>query len=171
MDEQKEENKSMKDILLEIRDQQKEVTDKKKEKKFRLPWSARVGKAKLKKGYATFLYVNENREWEFFKTQIDEGAIKKNDNFHTATAEYGMTYKGKPAFIIPSWDIEPFCPQKNLNEAQKAERTTMGQRYVFNKMKMDAITDKKKGMSPAMLIGGLAVLAIVGYIATQGKLF
>lgn len=170
--EEKTEDKSMKELLMDIAKGQKELVDQKKskQKKFRLPWNAKVGKQKLKKGFATFAYIHENREVEFFKTQIDEGAMRKNDNFHVATARYGLTYKGKPLFIIPSWSTEPFCPDEHLSESEEKERTTMGQRYVFNKMKMDIIKDKKSGLSLWWILGGLAALAVLAFVASKGQL-
>lgn len=168
--EEKDAEKSMKEVLLEIRDAQKKAEETKKEKKFKLPWSSKPNKGQLKKGYATFIYVHENKEIEFFKAPIDEGAMRKKDNFHVATAKYGMTYKGKPVFFVPSWNVEPFSPEKDLQEAEKKEATTMGQRYVFNKMKMDVIKDPKKGLSLWLIIGGLVVLGVLAFVLSKGNI-
>ena len=88
-----------------------ELTEKKKVKKFRLPFRARMGRKKIKDGYVIVCYINDNREVTFFKKPIEEGTIMHEDTPYLANTSYMLSYKRKPMLIVPSWSIEPFSPQ------------------------------------------------------------
>lgn len=167
--------KNVKDLLTELIEIQKKAneTSEKKPKLFKLPGRAKPSQKQLKDGFAIIGYVNGNKEVDFTKLKLDEGAVRKLETFHVATADYAMSYNKMPFFWIPSWDTEPWNPSKSVEEAERLRRTTMGQRFVYNKMRNDAISDVKKGINMLWIgVGALVVIGLVWYLQTHGvKLF
>ena len=164
-----EENKTIREDVEGISKKLDELIEQKKVKKFKMPYSAKLGKSKIKKGYVIVQYINENREVTFFKKPIEEGTIMHNETPHLANAKCMLSYKGKPMLIVPSWSIEPFSPQQNMDDAERLKSLSIGYRYVFNRMKNSLISAKKK-MSWAVVIGGIAVIILLGYLISTGGL-
>lgn len=158
--------KNVKELLEEI----KEAVAKpeKKEKPFKLPFFSRVGKSGLKKNWATFVVIGENKEVSFVKKRIDEGVIEINESPYVAMADYAMTHKGKPIYIIPSWDIMPYCPRKEINDAEEKNKLNLGYKLLLNKMRKEAIAPKKAG---GWLVWILIAAAAIGvfYLLSSGN--
>ena len=90
-----------------------------------------------------------------------------NGTPYITTADYMLTYKGKPFIIIPSWSIKPFSPVENYVKAIEQNDLTIGYRLLLNTMKSEVISTKKKVGMGALIIG-LIVLAAGGYFLMKG---
>jgi len=168
-EEQTEEKLSIKEILEDIKKNQKQLIEEKKMKEVRWPWMRKVGKKKLKEGWTTLIYINENKEVELMKAPISEGTLKIKDKPYSAMADYILSYKGKPCMIIPSWSIEPFSPKKDLADAERFKTINTGYRLIANQMKLDAVKPKKP-IPWGIVIGGLAVIGVIYYLISSGGL-
>ena len=162
-------NASLKEMMEELIKINKEAITKKKEKKFRLPWKARVGKAAMKKNYSTVLYINDNKEVNFVKVPIESGTIMIKDSPYVATADYMLTFKGRPFIIIPSWNTEPFSIANNLESAERNKTLNIGYKLLLNRMKMEVISTKKKMSWTVLLIGGAVLIGVI-YLLQSGTL-
>jgi predicted porin len=160
---------SLKEILMDIQQNQKKLIEEKKAKKWSLPWKARVGKGKLKQGYITVAYINGNKEVEFIRVPISEGAAMIKDAPYLATSEYMLTHKGKPMIIINSESVEPYSPAKHIDEAERQHQLQLGYRILLNKMKSEVIKPKKP-IPWGIVLGGLAVIGILFYMMSNGGL-
>ena len=163
------ERKSLREEIEELKDSVEETKHGKKKKKpdFKMPFMARVGKKKVKDGFASICYVNENKGIKFLKAPIREGVVTIEGKPHLATTDYVMNYKNKPFMIIPAWNTKPFSPMADLTKAAEDKTTTVGYRLLLNMMKSEQIKQK-----PAMSMGIIIILllAIGGavYYFTQG---
>ena len=154
-----EETKTVKDELKDIKSILEETSKAKKEKKFRLPFKAKISKGKLRKGYLTVCIVNENNSVDFKKYQITDGTIKIEDTIHAIEQEDIFTYKNKPFVIQPKWLSTPHNPINPNKE-------TYGQKYIMSRMESDKIVGKRKlggwGLSiGALIIGGVIIYALL----------
>lgn len=163
--------KNLKELMEEMLENQKELINQKKEKKFKLPFGARLGKKALKQGYMTVVFINDNKEVEFMKVPIKEQTMMIKETPHLAMAKYMMTYKGKPLMIVPSWNVEPFNPAQNFNEAETGKTMSVGYRLLMNRMKSAIIEGTKKAINWWIIVGGIAVIAALGYVAMKGPNF
>ncbi len=168
-----EEEKTLKE---EIKDLAKTIEESKKpkEKKFRLPWKAKVGKLKLRKGFVVVEIINENRAIDFQKKQIIDGTININGDIHALDDLDLYYYKGKPFVHQPKGKINPWHPLKEfLNEERVYDGKVVtkneiyGQKYVMARMKSDFITAKKT-IGWGASIFGLVVLGIIAYSFITG---
>jgi len=164
-------DKSLKELMEEMLGNQKELIEQKKEKKFKIPFFSRLSKKNLKQGNITVAYINDNKEIEFIKVPIREQTMMIKDTPYLAMAKYMMTYKGKPFMIVPSWNVEPFNPAANFDDASKTNTMSVGYRLLMNRMKSAIIEGTKKKFNWLVLIGGLAVIGVLIYIATKGSSF
>lgn len=157
---------SLKDKINAIYKMQKEKEENQEPKKFRLPFKAKVGKARLKKGYVTTCIVGPNKAVTFAKYPINDNTLKIDGVYHEATAEHILNYKNKPFIIIPSWNEKPFSPSNNFKEASDGKTLTMGQRYILNAFETDAIKPKGK-FGGAMIIWILLGIAAGYFVLKQ----
>ena len=167
-----EEELGVREALNKLIKQNDELIAQREVKKWKLPFSARVSKAQVKKGYATILVVKDNREVAFTKAPINEGTLDIEGMPRIATADHTLSYKGKPFYIIPSWSLKPFSPVENYSEVEKEKMNTAGRRLILSKLETERIAPKKAGWG----IGGWAILGIViliagWYLLKGGKLF
>lgn len=135
-----------------------------KEKKFRMPWKARVGKSSMRKGYATVITMYDNLNVEFTKKKIIGGTIKLDDDpisIHSINPKDIFFYKGRPFILQPKKRLNPYNPLEEENE-------TYGQKYVMARIEGDKISVKKKMGGWALWIGGAIVLGIVAYSFLAG---
>ena len=142
-------------------------------KKFKLPFKAKLGAAKLRKGWVTVLYLNANKNISFGKYIIKDGVVKVNGLYYEAAAENIMIYKNKPFLILPEWNEKPvapntiknpyksFSPSENFKEASENKTLTMGQRYILNAFETDAIKPKMK-LSGSLILW-IIIIAAAGY--------
>ena len=155
------EEKSLKDEIRELKgiveDTQKES---KRERKFRLPFKARVSRSKLSKGYITVAIINDNKSLDFIKEPIIDGTIKLSDTFHAVEDFDIFSYKGKPFVFQPKSKLNPYNPLEGQHE-------TYGQKYVMARMEGDKITTKKK-IGWGLSIGALVIVGIIVYALFTG---
>jgi hypothetical protein len=151
--------KSIKKRLDEV---EKEVVHK--EKKFRIPLKGKIGKRKIKEGWATIVTMNENRNIDFTKQKIIDSTIKldnKDLSFHAIEPDDVFFHKGKPLVFQYKGKLNPYNPLKGENE-------TYGQRYIMARMEGDTIKMKKSLGMGAGIIGLIIVAAIVYAVFTGG---
>lgn len=156
-----EEDITLKEAILKLVKVQEQNQEEKKEKKFKIPFFSRLSKKNMKDGYVTVCYINDNKAVDFIKVPISEGTAMIKDSPYLSTADHMLTYKGKPFIIVPSWNIEPFSPRKDMEDAERDKKLNIGYRLILNKMKSEVISAKKK-ISLLLIVGGLIV--IIGLI-------
>ncbi len=136
---------------------------KKRVKKARIPFRARISKRKLKQGYSTIAVVDANKNVTFEKQKIEGSTFKlgkkENETFHAINSEDILTYKGKPFIIQPKTKLNPCNPLKD------SKNETYGQKYVMARMQGDFIKPKKKFGSAILW---LAAIGIAGYFLMKG---
>ncbi len=156
-----EEEGTLKDEIRMLRESV-EQGNKKKVRKFRLPFSGKIGRGKVKRNYASICYINENREVKFTRAPIEEGIIMIDGAPHVATTDHLLTYRNKPFLIIPSWNTTPFSPQKDLDKAMREKTISVGYRLLLNKIKYEAIKPKSRG-GFGIVIFGLLIAGVAAY--------
>lgn len=161
------EEKTLKD---EIRDLKNIISEDKqtKQKKWKLPYKAKVGNAKLKKGYVTVEIINENKAIDFVREQIIDGTIKIGDTYHAVDDLDLFFYKGKPFVHQPKGSIYSYNPLVR-QKTDLQSNTTYGQKYVMARMEGDKILAKKAGFGWGIGIGLLVIVGIVVYYLLTGK--
>ena len=164
-----EEEKSLSEHIIEIK-KLLEEQDKSKAKNFVLPWKAKVGKAKVRKNWATLCYINDNKEATFKRVQIDEQTTLVDGSPRLARPSDMLTYKGKPFIIQPSWSVEPFSPSKNQSETEQKQMSSNGYKLLLNKMKKEVISTKKQ-ISGVVVFVIIVVIIGLGYMAVKGGMF
>jgi len=169
-DEQKE--KSLKELIKEMNEKLDDVKKKKKDKResFWIPWKGKVGRMKAKKGWATYMIIQENGNIKFEKHPIEEQTVVVDGTPRIATPEEVLYYKNKPFIIQPSWSVKPFSPTENLKETVNKEYSSHGYKLLLNRMQNEAIKPKR---SMSWAVGLLIVAAVIaaGYFAFKGGLF
>ena len=169
MEETSDQDKSIKQLLLDIKTK---MDEKKVEKKrsFKIPFLSKVGNKKAEKGWATYLMVNDNRTVSFIKKPISEQTVMIDGVPRIATADDALIYKGKPFYIQPSWSVKPFSPSENYEQTHKENNSSAGYRLLLNRMQTEVI--KPKGSFGGIWIFvGILALIILGYIAKTNKWF
>jgi len=151
---------SLTDELAEIKELLKTNNKVKKPKKFKLPWSAKVGNSKLKRGYVTIQVIEENGSLSFRKEPIVDGTIKLEDSYHAIADMDILYYKGKPFIIQAKNKLNPYNPLRGEHE-------TYGQKYVMARMEKDRIIGKKK-LGLGVGIGALVIGAVIIYALITG---
>jgi hypothetical protein len=153
------EDKSMKEMLamlIDSQDGRKTKPKQKEHKKFRMPFSAKVNKSKLKKGYVTVEHIGENKSVEFTRAPIIDGTIKVDDVIHAVDDLDIFFYKGKPFVHQPKGKVNPWNP------LVVAGNETYGQKYIVARLKSDLIKANVKKLS-GFLIFGVIIAGIVAY--------
>jgi hypothetical protein len=167
-----EEKAGVRELLEKISKQQDELATTKKVKKWKLPFKGKLSKAQVSKNFATYLTIKDNKEVDFVKVPIQDGTVEIDGFPRIATADYCLTYKGKPFYILPYWSMKPFSPVENYAETEKEQMNMSGRRLVLAKLKNDIIKPKGKGFGSMGWIILVVVIAAAGYYLIQGgKLF
>lgn len=161
---------SLRDELRRLSENLEESIEKKQTKKFKLPFKGRVNKKKIKEGWASICYINENKGVNFMRVPIKEGTVLINGIPHVATPDYVLNYKNKPFMIVPSWNIEPFSPSKNLNEAQEKNKTNVGYKLILNTLKSEQIQQKPKFNIGIILIILAVIIGAIYFLNKGGYL-
>ena len=156
-----ESNKSIRDELKEL----KEViadskVEQKKSKSFRIPFKARLGKVKLRKGYLTIAVIEDNMNIDFKREPIIDGTIKLDNTYHAVEEFDIFNYKNKPFIFLPKSKLNPYNPLRGNHE-------TYGQKYVMARMEGERIISKKS-MGWGISIGILIIVAVVIYALITG---
>lgn len=140
-----------------------------KVKQFKLPGKVKRGwKSKLKKNYCLTIVIKNNCTLDFKMLEIMDDTIKIpfNDTYHIATVDYMLRYKQFPVYIIPEWNLVPFCPKKNLEEALNNDSLSLPEKVIITKIKQAQAGQLKKKMNGKMIlwigllvVGGLYLLS------------
>lgn len=133
----------------------------KKPKKFKLPLKGKVNKNRLQRGYVTIVEVAENNVMNITREPIIDGTIKLRDTFHAIDNEDILTYKNKPALIIPKKSLNPYNPNRIKNQ-------TYGQKYIKSRMLNEVLDAKKKLGVAGMSIGAIILGAVLIYAFIAG---
>ena len=146
------------------------VEEKKKKFKFKIPGRFRVSKGKAKKDWVTVMKINNNRTIAFDKQQIQDQSIMVDGVPRLARTDEILYYKGKPLVIQPAWSVKPFSPTENLQQTNNDNNNEQGWRILIARLESDLIKAKKK-MSWLIIIGVVAAIGALGYLAYQGGWF
>jgi len=131
-------------------------------KKFKLPFLIRwFGRFKLKKDFVIVQIIKTNGQVSFKMLKIEDGTVKIGETIHDACASNVLRYKKYPLIIVPIWNMKPFSPRENLEEAEKEGTLTAAQKLILTKMKMEVVKPKMNWNMKTVLVI-LAVLA-AGY--------
>lgn len=149
-----EETKSLKTRLDELENQNVKV----KEKRFKLPFAAKINYNKAKKGWISVAKINDNKTIEFVRTQIVDGTIKLESgdiSFHAIDPEDIFYYKKNPFIFQAKRKLNPYNPLKGEHE-------TYGQKYIMSRMEGDKLVVKKQmGNWIGWVMGALLIGVIV----------
>lgn len=156
-------NKEIQDIKAMLRPE-----EKKKDKKFRLPFGKKVGKLQAKKNFVTIMKINENGNIDFKKTQITEQTILEDGIPRLATPNYVLRWKKNPMIIIPSWSVKPYSPEDQYNNSLNDGSNTKGYKILMAKMQSEVIKPTKQMGGIVKWILGLGLIAIIGYAFISG---
>lgn len=145
-----------------------------KEKKFKLPWRAKIGNRKAQKGWVGVIKINENGVITPSKQQIQNQCIMIDDVPRLATGEHVLKWKigmkTYPVIIQPSWSVEPLTVKSMFKESTENGTNKVGLRILLEGMKSNLLENKKKGIPLwVWIIGGLIIAGAVYALAT-GKL-
>lgn len=165
-----EKQEGVKDLLKKITEQNELLIEQKKAKRWKLPRRGRVSKGQLKKGFTTVMVIGENRNVRFIKLPIEDGTITLDKVPRMATADYVMTYNGRPIIVIPEWSLKPFSPEENYEQTVREQTTVAGRKLILAKMKMEAISPKKSMGNIGWWLLGIALIAVVYYFMKGGKI-
>lgn len=151
------EEETIKEKLDKLLDTLKE----KEEKKFKLPLGIRMQKGLIKKNFCIVLFVRTNGCVEIRMVKIEEDTIRIGDVFYDARACNILRYRKYPLLIIPEWNMIPFTPSRNLQEAVRDGTLTAPEGLILTKMKLEAV--KPKAQFNAKMVFIIIGLLIVGY--------
>ena len=158
---------TLRDTLKKLNDNLDKLVEEKKIKKFKLPWKAKVGKAKAKKNWIGILYIQHNKNLKFLKAPIVEGVIELDGIPHVATSEFTLMYKGKPFLIVPEWSIEPFSVSQHVKETTEGQKLSVGWRVIANYLEGTMIKPKRS-FGIGLIIFLLLVVGGIAYYLFKG---
>ena len=156
-----EEEKSIKDEVRELKDIINDTrVEKAKPKPFRMPFKARVGLSKLRKGFVIIAVINDNMNVDFRKEPIIDGTIKIDDTYHAVEEFDIFSYKGKPFIFQTKSKMNPYNPLLGTHE-------TYGQKYIMARMEGERIA-MKKSIGWGVSIGVVIIVGVVIYALMTG---
>jgi len=142
---------------------------KKLKKRFKIPGKVTMGwKVKLKKNYCLVQIIKNNGsiDFKFLPIVDDTVQIPVNDTYHMATPNYMLRYNQFPMLIVPEWNLEPFNPKENFEEAMSKGGLSLPEKVIINKVKMaQAGMLKKKIPGKTLLILGVLGVAALYFIS------
>ncbi len=160
MEENNEENLSMKEKLDIIFEQTQPKSKKKKNKEIRLPMKAKVKRLKARKGYIGIIKIEENGNMSMEKQPIEDSTYRlKSGSYHAINGSEILRWKGKFPVVIQS------AKRKNPYNFSEESNEVYGQKYIMARMLKDAIKIKNKGGGKIIIyiIIGIAVLVGIQY--------
>ena len=169
-----ENSENLKDLVKKLIDQNEMLMNTKQAKSWKLPWSAKVGKAQVKKGYATIEVIKNNGEVIHTRAPVDEDGCIDIDGFpRIATAEHRLTHKGKPYYIFKEWSMKPISLVDQMAEDEKEKMNIFGRRLVLARFQTSTIKPKGKGFGIIgwIILGAVVIGAIYYLMNGGGKLF
>lgn len=135
----------------------------KKPKKFKIPRKAKVNKRNAKKNYVTVVKLNENRNIDFEKKQIDEQTITVDGIPRTATVDCIGFYKKNPIMFIYGSSLNPVSFTELKEETDKNKTNATGMKLLLNKIELGGVKEKKK-LSIKVILLLLVIIIVVGYL-------
>jgi len=170
MEEQKESLNSKVDKLIRLNE---ELITKKEVKKWKLPWNARLNKGQVKKNYATYCIINDNKAVKFLRAPIEDGVVSIDGVPRISTADYCLNYENKPFFIMNTASIEPYDVRREVKDSEERNMAGVaGRRLLLAKMEKEAIKPKGAGFgSMGWIILIVAVCAAGYFLIKGGKIF
>lgn len=170
-----EEEKSVRDLVKELIEQNKAIVERKETKPWKLPFKGRVNKAKIKRGFATIQLLKNNGEVDFLRAPVDADGTVEIDGFpRIATAEYKMSYKCKPFYIIPEWSMKPISLVETRDQTERERMDVAGRRLILSKLEKEQVDGKKKmkGGIGLWIVIGIAIIGLIWWVSKSGgKLF
>ena len=143
-------------------------------KKFSLPWSIRGAKGKLKRDYIIVLLLKTNGACDFKMLPIEDNTVKVGEVYYETTSKHILRYKRYPLIILPEWnisplthEIEPFDPDKNMEDATKEGKLSSAEKFILHAIKMDLVKTKMKINITVVLI---IIGAIIGLLVVLNQL-
>ena len=159
---------SLKETLKNINNRLEDLTEKKKVKKFKLPFGARLTSNRVKQNWVGICYIMENKAVRFLKAPIDENVVMIDNIPHVVNSDEILIYKNKPFLIVTSWSIRPFSPRKEILVAKDSGDSTLGWEYIMNYLKKNQIKSIKNIGVMAWIIGLVVLGGIVYYAFKSG---
>jgi hypothetical protein len=143
-------------------------------KGFKLPSSVKRGwKQKLKKNYCLTILIKNNLNMEFKLLEVIDGAVylPLNDTWHMASVDYMMVYDGKPVLILPEWNLIPFNPKKNYEQAEENSTLAAHAKFVITKVKQAqaGVLKKKTNMKTVVIVGVIILVGVYLLSTMLGK--
>lgn len=155
-----EEEKSLKEIMLDISTKLDESSNK-KPKKFKLPRKGKVSKGKLKRGFITIAVIKENKVVDFKKERIIDGTFKLENTYHAVADFDVLTYKGKPFIFQAENKKNPYNPIAGENE-------TYGQKQIMSRMINETLKIGKTAVGWGASAAGIVIIGIIAYALIAG---
>lgn len=148
---------------------EKELSEKVKEKKWKFPFGKKVGKSQRKKNYLTTLIIQENGTYDFKKYEIIDQTIIHDMIPRLATAGHVMyDKKGNPMVILPNWSVEPFSPLDHLDKSLVNGKNTKGYKILLANMLKQQVTPKAQIGGWVKWVVGLGLGALIVYALISG---
>ncbi|KKK86487.1 hypothetical protein LCGC14_2762770, partial [marine sediment metagenome] len=95
-----------------------------------------INKRRAREGYVTAFVVNENKNIDIRRVQIEDSTFKLGDSIHSLEEEDIYFYKGKPLIIQAKTKLNPFSYFADYNTA---DNQTYGEKYVLAKLEAERI--------------------------------
>jgi len=145
-----------------------QLEQKEKKKKFKLPFGIRMQKGKTrKKNYAIVQTIKTNGAVNFKMQKIEDDTVTIGEGIYDASAGHILRYKRYPLVIIPEWNMKPFSPKEDFDEATKEGTLVAAEKVILSKMKLEAIKPKMaltfKTIIIILIIGGV-LLYLLDYL-------
>jgi hypothetical protein len=132
-----------------------------KPKKSKLTRKFKMSGFRKKGNWITIMKINENKSVDIKKEPIINQTVMIDGIPRLATGEHVLSYGKENVMILPSWNVEPFSPSKNLQESIINGSNAKGYSLLLSRMKEGHISAKKQ-------VGwgiGIGVLIIIGVLA------
>ncbi len=160
------EEKGVIDFLKEI----KKAVEDQTVKKQKLSFKGRLSRFKTKKGWASVMYVHNNKSVEFIKAPIEDNTVRIGDLYYTATPDDILIFRNRPMLLLTEWSIKPLTPwrpKEHYEETEKNGELTTPQRHILSKLEAGVLKPKKK-----IALGGWIIIILLGiaavYFVSQG---
>lgn len=148
--------------------------DNEKERKFKLPFKAKVSDNKAKKNYVGVLRINENGVITPSKEPIEEQTVMIDGVPRLANPDYVLKWKigtkTYPIMIIPNHSVKPFSLSEDFKRSLNDGSNTAGYKLLMNKMKLSTVESGKKSIGKLGWVFGAVIIGIIGYALISGGL-
>lgn len=149
-----------------------------KEKKWRLPFRARVGKGKQKKNWVGILKFNENGAVEPSKQQIIDQTVIVDGVPRLATGKYVFKWIQKrkqfPVILLPSCSVKPLEIPKVITGEDMLQKSLedgtniKGYKILMSRMLSSQLTEKKPMSKIIFWVIGILIVGVIAYAMFTG---